>query len=120
MRENSVKIKLNAISETVKGKRVVLIDDSIVRGTTSAKVVKLLRHAGATEIHMRISSPPFISECFFGTDIDSKENLIANKHSVEEIAKIIGVDSLGFLSTDSVVKIAENAEIGRASCRERV
>ena len=109
MRENSVKIKLNAISETVKGKRVVLIDDSIVRGTTSAKVVKLLRHAGATEIHMRISSPPFISECFFGTDIDSKENLIANKHSVEEIAKIIGVDSLGFLSTDSVVKIAENA-----------
>ena len=109
MRENSVKIKLNAISETVKGKRVVLIDDSIVRGTTSAKVVKLLRHAGATEIHMRISSPPFISECFFGTDIDSKENLIANKHSVEEIAKIIGVDSLGFLSTDSVVKVAENA-----------
>ena len=115
MRENSVKIKLNAISETVKGKRVVLIDDSIVRGTTSAKVVKLLRHAGATEIHMRISSPPFISECFFGTDIDSKENLIANKHSVEEIAKIIGVDSLGFLSTDSVVKIAENASCGFCS-----
>lgn len=115
MRENSVKIKLNAISETVKGKRVVLIDDSIVRGTTSAKVVKLLRHAGATEIHMRISSPPFISECFFGTDIDSKENLIANKHSVEEIAKIIGVDSLGFLSTDSVVKIAENAGCGFCS-----
>ena len=101
MRENSVKIKLNAISETVKGKRVVLIDDSIVRGTTSAKVVK--------------SSPPFISECFFGTDIDSKENLIANKHSVEEIAKIIGVDSLGFLSTDSVVKIAENAGCGFCS-----
>lgn len=112
MRENSVKIKLNALSDTVKGKRVVLIDDSIVRGTTSAKVVKLLRHAGATEIHMRISSPPFISECFFGTDIDSRENLIANKHSVEEIAEIIGVDSLGFLSTDSVVKIAENAGCG--------
>lgn len=112
MRENSVKIKLNALSDTVKGKRVVLIDDSIVRGTTSAKVVKLMRHAGATEIHMRISSPPFISECFFGTDIDSRENLIANKHSVEEIAEIIGVDSLGFLSTDSVVKIAENAGCG--------
>lgn len=112
MRENSVRIKLNAITEVVKGKRVVLIDDSIVRGTTSAKVVKLLRHAGAKEIHMRISSPPFISECFFGTDIDSKENLIANKHTVEEIAQLIGVDSLGFLSTDSVVKIAENAGCG--------
>lgn len=112
MRENSVRIKLNAITEVVKGKRVVLIDDSIVRGTTSAKVVKLLRHAGAKEIHMRISSPPFISECFFGTDIDSKENLIANKHTVEEIAELIGVDSLGFLSTDSVKKIAENAGCG--------
>ena len=112
MRENSVRIKLNAITEVVKGKRVVLIDDSIVRGTTSAKVVKLLRHAGAREIHMRISSPPFISECFFGTDIDSKDNLIANKHTVEEIAQLIGVDSLGFLSTDSVVKIAENAGCG--------
>lgn len=112
MRENSVRIKLNALRETVAGKRVVLVDDSIVRGTTSAKVVKLLRHAGAKEIHMRISSPPFISECFFGTDIDSKENLIANKHTVEEIAQLIGVDSLGFLSTDSVVKLAENASCG--------
>lgn len=112
MRENSVRIKLNALRETVAGKRVVLVDDSIVRGTTSAKVVKLLRHAGAKEIHMRISSPPFISECFFGTDIDSKENLIANKHTVEEIAQIIGVDSLGFLSTESVVKLAENASCG--------
>ncbi len=112
MRENSVKIKLNVIKEIVAGKRVVLVDDSIVRGTTSAKVVKLLRAAGAKEIHMRISAPPFISECFFGTDIDSKENLIANKHSVEEIAKIIGADSLGFLSVDSVKKIAENPHCG--------
>lgn len=115
MRENSVKIKLNVIRETVEGKRVVLVDDSIVRGTTSAKVVKLLRNAGAKEIHMRISAPPFISECFFGTDIDSKENLIANKHSVEEIAEIIGVDSLGFLSTENVVKIAENPKCGFCS-----
>ena len=112
MRENSVKIKLNVISETVKGKRVVLVDDSIVRGTTSAKVVKLLRHAGAKEIHMRISAPPFISECYFGTDIDSKENLIANKHSIEEIAEIIGADSLGFLSVDGVKRIAEDAGCG--------
>lgn len=115
MRENSVKIKLNVIRETVEGKRVVLVDDSIVRGTTSAKVVKLLRNAGAKEIHMRISAPPFISECFFGTDIDSKENLIANKHTVGEIAKIIGVDSLGFLSTENVVKIAENPKCGFCS-----
>ncbi|MCI5579131.1 MAG: amidophosphoribosyltransferase [Oscillospiraceae bacterium] len=109
MRDNAVKIKLNVIRETVEGKRVVLVDDSIVRGTTSAKVVKLLRNAGAKEIHMRISAPPFISECYFGTDIDSKENLIANKHTVEEIAEIIGADSLGFLSADSVIKIAGNA-----------
>lgn len=112
MRENSVKIKLNVIKETVRGKRVVLVDDSIVRGTTSAKVVKLLRSAGAKEIHMRISAPPFISECYFGTDIDSKENLIANKHSVEEIAEIIGVDSLGFLSANNVIRIAESAGCG--------
>lgn len=112
MRDNAVKIKLNVIKETVAGKRVVLVDDSIVRGTTSAKVVKLLRAAGAKEIHMRISAPMFISECYFGTDIDSKENLIANKHTVEEIAEIIGVDSLGFLSTDGVIRIAENAKCG--------
>lgn len=110
MRDNAVKIKLNVIRQTVEGKRVVLVDDSIVRGTTSAKVVKLLRNAGAKEIHMRISAPPFISECYFGTDIDSKENLIANKHTVEEIAKIIDVDSLGFLSVDSVIRIAEDAD----------
>lgn len=115
MRDNAVKIKLNVIRETVEGKRVVLVDDSIVRGTTSAKVVKLLRNAGAKEIHMRISAPPFISECYFGTDIDSKENLIANKHTVEEIAEIIGVDSLGFLSTDGVIRIAEHA--GCEFCR---
>lgn len=115
MRENAVKIKLNVIRETVEGKRVVLVDDSIVRGTTSAKVVKLLRNAGAKEIHMRISAPPFISECFFGTDIDSKDNLIANKHTVDEIAEIIGVDSLGFLSTENVVKIAENPKCGFCS-----
>ncbi len=107
MRENSVRIKLNAVRETVKGKRVVLVDDSIVRGTTSAQVVKLLRHAGAKEVHMRLSSPMFISECYFGTDIDSKDKLIANHHTVEEIAKIIDVDSLGFLSNESVLKIAE-------------
>lgn len=94
-RSNSVRIKLNVIKDVVKGKRVVLIDDSIVRGTTSARIVNLIREAGATEVHMRISSPPFTNPCYFGIDIDSKENLIACQMSIEEIAKEIGSDSLG-------------------------
>ncbi len=96
-RMDKVKIKLNPIKSTVKGKRVILIDDSIVRGTTSGQIVKLLRDAGATEIHMRISSPAFLHPCFYGLDIDSEKNLIACHHSVDEIAKIIGVDSLAYL-----------------------
>ena len=111
-REDAVRIKLNVLKATVSGKRVVLVDDSIVRGTTSARIVKLVREAGAKEIHMRISAPPFMNPCYFGTDIDSKENLIACKMSVEEIGKMIGVDSLGFISTDSVKKIAEGAKCG--------
>lgn len=106
-REDKVRIKLNPISEVVKGKRVVMIDDSIVRGTTSARIVKLLRDAGATEIHMRVSAPPFINPCYYGTDIDSRENLIACKYTQEEIAKKIGVDSLGYLSIESVKQIAK-------------
>lgn len=109
-RTNSVKIKLNAISDTVKDKRVVMIDDSIVRGTTSARIVNLLRDAGAKEVHVRISSPPFVAPCYFGTDIDSKENLIACKMSNEEICKYIGADSLGYLSVDSVKKLAGNSD----------
>ena len=109
-RTNSVKIKLNAISSTVKGKRVVMIDDSIVRGTTSGRIVNLLREAGATEVHVRISSPPFIAPCYFGTDIDSKDNLIACKMSTEEICKYIGADSLGYLSVESVQKLAGNSD----------
>ncbi len=108
-REASVRIKLNALANTVSGKKVVLIDDSIVRGTTSARIVRLLRDAGATEVHMRISSPPFVAPCFFGTDIDSKENLIACQMSIEEIAKHIGADSLAYLSIDAVKKIADKA-----------
>ena len=108
-RENLVRIKLNAISETVKGKKVVLIDDSIVRGTTSARIVNLIREAGAKEVHMRISSPPFTNPCYFGTDIDSKENLIACKLSIDEICKEIGCDSLGYLSIPGVENIAKEA-----------
>ncbi len=106
-REDKVKIKLNPVSEVVKGKRVVLIDDSIVRGTTSARIVKLLREAGATEIHMRVSAPAFTNPCYYGTDIDSKENLIACKHTVSEIAKLIGVDSLGYLGLESAKQMAK-------------
>ena len=105
-REDKVKIKLNPISYTVKDKRVVLIDDSIVRGTTSARIVKILREAGAKEVHLRISAPPFLNPCYYGTDIDSREALIACNHSVEEIAGIIGVDTLGYLNIDNVTKLA--------------
>lgn len=105
-RVNGVKIKLNPISSEIKGKRVVLIDDSIVRGTTSGRIVKLLRDAGAKEVHMRVSAPPFINPCYYGTDIDSRDNLIACRKSIEEIAEEIGVDSLGYLSVEGVKEIA--------------
>ena len=101
-RVDQVKIKLSPVAHEVEGKRVVLIDDSIVRGTTSARIVQLLRGAGAREIHMRISAPPFLHPCYYGTDIDSQEHLIACHHSVEEIAGIIGVDSLGYLPLENL------------------
>ena len=105
-RENAVKIKLNVIKETVAGKRVIMIDDSIVRGTTSARIVKLLHDAGAKEVHVRISSPPFMHPCYFGTDIDSEENLIANKYgSIDSIAEHIGADSLAFLPQDKLCEL---------------
>lgn len=107
-RLDQVKIKLSAIEESVRGKRVVLIDDSIVRGTTSGRIVKLLREAGATEIHMRISSPPFLHPCYYGTDIDSEEHLIACKHSVAEIAEIIGADTLGYLPVSELGALTGN------------
>lgn len=106
-REDKVKIKLNPIKETVSGKRVVLIDDSIVRGTTCARIVNLIREAGAKEVHVRISAPPFVNPCYYGTDIDSRDSLIACNHTTEEIAKIIGADTLGYLSVDNVKKIAQ-------------
>lgn len=101
-RDSGVQLKLSPISETVAGKRIVLIDDSIVRGTTSRRIVSLLRSAGAKEIHFRVSAPPFLHPCYYGTDIDSEENLIANHHTVQEIAALIGADSLGFLPVDAL------------------
>ncbi len=111
-RTNSVKIKLNVIRSTVEGKRVVLIDDSIVRGTTAARIVSLLKEAGATEVHMRLAAPPFTHPCYFGTDIDSTENLIAADHSVGEVCKLIGADSLGFMPVDCLDKLAAGAACG--------
>ncbi len=99
-RETGVSIKLHPIRAVVEGKRVVLVDDSIVRGTTCRKTIRQLREAGAREIHMRVSAPPFVAPCYYGTDIDTAENLIANHHSVKEIAEILGVDSLGYLSLE--------------------
>lgn len=101
-RESSVKVKLNVLKEAVAGKRVVMIDDSIVRGTTSARIVNLLKAAGAKEVHVRISSPAFLHPCYFGTDIPSEDQLIASGHSVDEICEIIGADSLGYLEVDKL------------------
>lgn len=102
MRLDQVKIKLSAVKESVEGKRVVMVDDSIVRGNTMGRIVNLLREAGAKEIHVRISSPPFLHPCYYGTDIDSEEHLIACRHTIEEIAGLIGADTLGYLPVDKL------------------
>lgn len=109
-RLDGVKIKLAAVEESVKDKRVVLVDDSIVRGNTMGRVVKLLRDAGATKVHVRISSPPFLHPCYYGTDIDSEEHLIACRHSIKEIANIIGADSLGYLPTEKLSLLTGNSD----------
>lgn len=107
-RVDLVRMKLSPIISAIKGKRVVLIDDSIVRGTTSKQIVTLLREAGAKEIHMRISAPPFLHPCYYGTDIDSEENLIASHHGEEEIADLIGADSLGYLPLECLHELIGN------------
>ena len=101
-RESSVRVKLNALKEVVDGKRVIIIDDSIVRGTTSDRIVRMLREAGAKEVHMRVSSPPFLYPCYFGTDVPARDQLIAYNRSIEEIRQIIGADSLGYLFRNSM------------------
>ena len=106
-RESSVKIKLNVLREAVAGKRVIMIDDSIVRGTTSDRIVKMLRDAGAREVHMRVSSPPFLWPCYFGTDVPAREQLIAYNRSVEEIRQMIGADSLGYLQIDRLKELVK-------------
>lgn len=109
-REIGVRMKLNPLKTNIEGKRVVMVDDSIVRGTTCAIIVKLLRKAGAKEVHVRISSPPFLWPCYFGTDIPSRDALIANKLSLEEIRKFIDADSLGYLSIENLNAIVPNSD----------
>ena len=111
-REQAVRIKLGALRSTVEGRRVVMIDDSIVRGTTSRQIISLLREAGAKEVHFRVSAPPFIAPCYFGTDIPDKKDLIACHHTVEEIRRLVGADTLGFLSVDALERIAPSAACG--------
>ncbi|MBQ9616157.1 MAG: amidophosphoribosyltransferase [Selenomonadaceae bacterium] len=111
-RETGVRVKLNVLREMVDGKRIVMIDDSIVRGTTSDQIVTLLRNAGAKEVHMRVSAPPFLHPCYFGIDIPSEDQLIANGRTVEEICRIIGADSLGYLGLERLKEMVD----GRSIC----
>lgn len=110
LREQGVKMKLSAVRKVVEGKRVVMVDDSIVRGTTSRRIVNLLREAGATEVHVRISSPPVKNPCFYGIDTADRDQLIASNHTVEEIREAINADSLAFLSAEGMIEA-----IGRPS-----
>jgi amidophosphoribosyltransferase len=109
-RELAVQLKLNPLRATISGKRVILIDDSVVRGTTAGQIIRLLRNAGATEVHMLSSAPKFVGPCYFGTDIPSKNELFACNHSTEEMRELIGADSLGFLSIDALEAIAPNSK----------
>jgi amidophosphoribosyltransferase len=110
IRHFGVKVKLNAVAEALSGKRVVVVDDSIVRGTTSRKIVKMLRHAGAKEVHMRISSPPIVSPCFYGIDTPTKKELIGSSHTIAEIRKYITADSLAYLSLEGMLKASPGGE----------
>lgn len=110
-RESSVKVKLNVLREAVNGKRIIMIDDSIVRGTTSDRIVRMLREAGAKEVHVRISSPPFLWPCYFGTDVPAKDQLIANNRTVDEIKELIGADSLGYLDIERLGEMVDGLGI---------
>jgi amidophosphoribosyltransferase len=102
IRHFGVKLKLNAVQSALRGKRVVVVDDSVVRGTTSRKIVKMIRSAGAAEVHLRISSPPTAWPCYYGIDTPTRQELIASSHSVEEIARYVTADSLGYLALESL------------------
>ena len=110
-RESAVRIKLNVLKEAVMGKRVIMIDDSIVRGTTSALIVGMLRESGAKEVHIRISSPPFLHPCYFGTDIPNEDQLMAHNRTIEEIRDLLGADSLSYLNIERLNEMAEGLPI---------
>lgn len=105
-RVSAVRVKLNVLKEAVEGKRVIMIDDSIVRGTTSHQIVRMLREAGAREVHVKVSAPPFLHPCYFGTDIPTEDQLIAHGKTIEEICRLIGADSLSYLSVDRLPQMA--------------
>ena len=113
-RENSVRLKLNVLESVVKGKRIVLVDDSIVRGTTIANLIHMLKKTGAVSVHVRISSPPFLYPCYFGTDIPSNKQLIASSHSTEEICSMIGADSLGYMKIEDLQSMVGDLPICKA------
>jgi amidophosphoribosyltransferase len=116
IRHFGVKIKLNPVKDALRGKRVIVVDDSIVRGTTSKKIIKMIRNAGASEIHMRISSPPTSYPCFYGIDTPTRQELIASTHSIEEIRKYITADTLGYISLDGIHKMVQNPGDYCAAC----
>ena len=113
-RESSVHLKLSVLDSAVKGKRIVLVDDSIVRGTTIANLIRMLKKAGALEVHVRISSPPFLHPCYFGTDVPSNDQLIASNHSAQEICEMIGADSLGYMQSDYLEGMAGHLPLCKA------
>ena len=111
MREKGVRMKLSAVKSLVRGKRVVLIDDSVVRGTTSQRIVRMLREAGATEVHMRIASPPITNPCYYGVDMSTREELISSSRTVDEVCRVIGADSLRFLSKEALFRAGSRNEL---------
>ena len=115
-RDLDVKIKFNPVTGVLKGKRVVVVEDSIVRGTTLKKLVHLIRHAGAAEVHVRVSSPPVVSPCFYGIDISNQGELIAASESVEEIRKHIGADSLAYLSVEGMLAAVQEGNLHCTAC----
>lgn len=108
LRESSVRLKVNVVRGNVRGKRIVLVDDSIVRGTTSRRIVEMIKRAGAREVHMRIGSPPIVAPCYFGIDMKTREELVAANHSVEEIGRMMGADSLAYLSIEGLLRAVRN------------
>jgi amidophosphoribosyltransferase len=110
-RVSAVRVKLNVLKEAVAGKRIIMIDDSIVRGTTSNQIVNMLREAGATEVHVKVSAPPFLHPCYFGTDIPSEDQLIAHNRTIEEIREVIGADSLSYLKMERLSEMANGLPI---------